>query len=126
MERRGDKREQYLLFGQLSFARTYFYDKQNKRYTYLVDKVVGLERYERVSNTVAIQLIEHANESSYGETSRHVTGGEISRQTIMKKLRKLKGLKIDKPPAKRQVKVLYVNADEEHIAMQNGATLLCL
>lgn len=124
VERRGDKREQYLLFGQLSFARTYFYDKQNKKYTYLVDKVVGLERYERVSNTVAIQLIEHANESSYGETSRHVTGGEISRQTVMKKLRKLKGLKIDKPPAKRQVKVLYVNADEDHIAMQNGSNTI--
>jgi hypothetical protein len=32
VERRGDKRDQYLLFGQLSFKRTYFYDKRNKEY----------------------------------------------------------------------------------------------
>ena len=43
VERRGDKRDQYLLFGQLSFKRTYFYDKRNKEYVYLLDKAVGLE-----------------------------------------------------------------------------------
>lgn len=119
VERREDKREQYLSFGQLAFTRTYFYDKRNKEYTYLLDKAVGLERYDRVSNTVAIELVEHASESSYGESSRHVTGGEICRQTVMKKLRKLKDLKIAKPLSKRQVKVLYVNADEDHISLQN-------
>lgn len=124
VERRGDKREQYLMFGQLSFARTYFYDKRNKEYAYLLDRAVGLERYDRVSNTVSIELVEHASESSYGESSRHVTGGEISRQTVMKKLRKLKDLKMPEPPVKRQVKVLYVNADEDHIALQNGSNTI--
>lgn len=121
VERRGDKRDQYLLFGQLSFKRTYFYDKRNKEYVYLLDKAVGLESYDRVSNTVAVNLVEHASESSYGESSRHVTNGEISRQTVMKKLRKLKDLKIPEPPVKRRVKVLYVNADEDHIALQDGS-----
>ena len=124
VERRGDKREQYLKFGQLSFERTYFYDKQSKEYTYILDKVVGLERYDRVSNTVAIDLVEHASESSYGESSRHVTGGDISRQTVMKKLRKLKDLKVAEPQAKRQVKVLYVNADEDHISLQDGSNTI--
>ena len=120
VERRADKRELYTMFGHLSFARTYFYDKKNKEYAYLLDKAVGLESYERVSNTVAIELVEHASESSYGESSRHVTGGQISRQTVMRKLRKLEGLKVPIAPTKRQVKVLYVNADEDHISLQNG------
>lgn len=120
VQRRGDKREQYLLFGPLSFKRTYFYNKRKKEYAYLLDQAVGLERYERVSNNVALELVEHAAESSYGESSRHVTNGAISRQTVMKKLRKLKNLKIANPSPKRQVKVLYVNADEDHISLQNG------
>ena len=124
VERRGDKREPYLLFGQLSFKRTYFYDKRKEEYGYLLDKAVGLDRYDRVSNTLAVKLVEHASESSYEESSRHVTDGEITRQTVMKKLRRLKDLKIAEPPVKRRVKVLYVNADEDHISLQNGKSTI--
>lgn len=122
VQRRGDKREQYLTFGPLSFRRTYFYDKRKQEYVYLLDQAVGLEPYERVSGAVSIELVEHASESSYGESSRHVTAEAISRQTVMKKLRKLKDLRIPKPSFKRQVKVLYVNADEDHISLQDGST----
>lgn len=124
VERRGDRREPYLLFGQLSFKRTYFYDKRNKEYTYLLDKAVGLEGHDRVSNSVAIKVIEHASESSYGESSLHVTDGKITRQTVMNKLRRLKDLKIAEPPVKRRVKILHVNADEDHIALQNGKSTI--
>jgi hypothetical protein len=120
VERRNDKREQYLQFGQLVFNRTYFYDKRNNEYTYLLDKAVGLESYERVSGTVAKKLIEHASESSYGKSSKYVTNGEVSRQTVMNKLRKVQDLKISPPAKKRKTKVLYVNADEDHVSMQDG------
>jgi hypothetical protein len=120
IERRGDQREQYLLFGQLTFKRTYFYDKINKEYTYLLDKAVGIESYERISGNVVKELIEHASESSYQESTRHVTGGAISRQTVMKRLHSLQGLKVKEPASKRDVKVLYVNADEDHAALQSG------
>lgn len=120
VERHNDKRELLTKFGHLSFARTYFYDKKNMKYIYLLDKAVGLESYDRVSSKVAVELVEHAGESSYGESSRHITDGQISRQTVMKKLRKLKGLKIEGPSEKRQVKILYVNADEDHISLQDG------
>lgn len=121
VQRRNDKREQYTLFGQLTFNRTYFYDKRNKEYTYLLDKAVGLESYERISGTVAKQLVEHASETSYGQSSRHITGGDLSRQSVMKKLRKLKNLEVSFPADKRKIKVLYVNADEDHVSMQDGS-----
>lgn len=124
VQRRGDKREQYLMFGPISFARTYFYDKSRKEYSYLLDEAVGLEPFVRVSNTVARELVEHASESSYGESSRHVTAGAISRQTVMKKLRKVRDLQIPEPSPRRQAKVLYVNADEDHISLQDGSTTI--
>lgn len=120
IERKANKREVYTKFGQIKFERTYFYDKKRDDYVHLLDKAVGLEEYERITGTVAIELIEHASESSYGESSRHVSGGEISRQTVMKKIRSLKGLKIEQPAAKRQVKVLHVEADEDHVTLQDG------
>ena len=61
----------------------------------LLDQAVGLESYNRVSGTVAVELVEHAQESSYGESSRHVTGEAISRQTVMNRVRLLKDLKIE-------------------------------
>lgn len=66
----------------------------------------------------------HAAEASYGESSRHITGGEISRQTVMKKIRKAHGLKVPVPPGKRVVKVLHVDADEDHIPLQDGSNTI--
>ena len=124
IERKSDKREIYTQFGPLKFERTYFYDKRNQEYTYLLDKVAGLESYERLSGNVARGLVEHAAESSYGESSRHVSGGEISRQTVMKKLRLLNGIKTTVPEERRRVRVLHVEADEDHVAMQDGTNAI--
>ena len=120
IERKDEKRELYTAFGQLRFMRTYYHDKRNQNYVYLLDQAVGLESYNRVSGTVTVELVEHAQESSYGESSRHVTGDVISRQTVMQKLRLLKDLKIEPPSDKRNVKILHVDADEDHVPLQNG------
>jgi hypothetical protein len=124
VERRNEERTIYTRFGALTYTRSYYYDKQKKSYFYPVDLVAGLEPYERVSLTVAADMVGHAAESSYGESSRHVTGGEISRQTVMKKIRKTHGLKVAAPPRKRIVKVLHIDADEDHVALQDGSSAI--
>lgn len=129
IEQRKVKREIYTIFGLLIFYRTYFRDKRNQEYVYLVDQAVGLESYKRVSGTVAVELVEHAQESSYGESSRHVTGEAISRQTVMNRVHSLKNLKIE-PAEKRSVNILHVDADEDHVPLQNGhnavVPLICI
>ena len=124
IERKGDKRETYIRFGLLEFERTYFKDKKNKGYVYLLDQAVGLESYERVSKSVAVDLVRHANEVSYGKSSRYVSGGEISRQTVMNKVRHLKKLKKEQPETRRQVRVLHVEADEDHVTLQDGTNTI--
>lgn len=124
VERRSEKREIYTQFGQLEFQRSYFFDKKHQEYSYLLDKAVGLEGYERITGTVTKELVEHAGEASYGESSRHVSGGEISRQSVMKKVHSVKGLKIAAPAEKRQVRVLHVDADEDHVALQDGSNTM--
>lgn len=120
IERKNDKREIYTVFGHLQFNMTYFYDKQHQEYCYLLDKVVGLEKYERISGTVAVNLVEHAGQYSYAKSAQNITGGTISRQTVMKKVHALKGLKKESPSPRREVKTLHIDADEDHVALQDG------
>jgi len=123
VERRNEERTVYTRFGPLTYARTYYFDKKKESYLHPVDLAAGLESYQRVSLTVAADLVGHASEASYGESSRHVTGGEISRQTVMKKIRKTHGLKVS-APLKREVKVLHVDADEDHVPLQDGSNTI--
>jgi len=124
IERKNDKRELYTVFGPLQFKRTYFYDKRHQEYSYLLDKVVGIEKYDRVSGTVATNLVEHASQYSYAKSSKNVTGGSISRQTVMKKVWAVNDLKIENEAKKRVIKVLHVDADEDHVALQDGSNAM--
>ena len=123
VERRNQERTVYTKFGAVTYARSYYFNKRKETYLYPVDLVAGLEAYERVSLTVAADLVEHAAEASYGESSRHITGGDISRQTVMKKIRKTHKLKVAVPP-KKEIKVLHVDADEDHVALQDGTNTI--
>ncbi|MHB8172106.1 MAG: ISLre2 family transposase [Thermincolia bacterium] len=124
IERKKDKREIYTKFGGLKFERTYFQDKRHQEYVYLLDQVVGLEGHERISGNVAVDLVEHASEASYWKSSKNVSRGEISPQTVMNKVRLVKDLKINLPESKRKVKVLHVEADEDHVALQDGTNTI--
>lgn len=80
--------------------------------------------YDRVSRVLAKELVEHAGEASYWESSRHVSGGAISRQTVMRKVHMVRGLRVAEPTEKNVVPVLHVEADEDHVAMQDGSNVM--
>lgn len=124
IERRDDERTIYTQLGILKFKRTYYHNKKKREYVYLLDQAVGLEGYSRVSTATTVELINHASQSSYGESSKHVCNGEISRQTVMQQVRRLKKLE-PKPVEKKLVeKVLHVEADEDHVPLQNGSNTM--
>jgi hypothetical protein len=119
-EHKGDKREIYTQFGNASFSRRYYRNKTDGTYSYLVDEVMGIESYDRVSDTVSATLVETASEVSYAKSSDYVCNGDISRQTVMNKIRRTKGLKTEAPEQKRRVRYLHVEADEDHVSLQDG------
>jgi len=121
VERRNEKRTIYTQFGGMTYFRAYYRDKREKEYVYPIDKVAGIESYERVSLSVAAGLVNHSAEASYEESSRHVTDSRISRQTVMNKVRKTHDLKLEKPGGRRFVKTLHVSADEDHVKLQEGS-----
>ena len=122
VERNNDKREIFTKFGVLTYHRTYFYDKKNDTYIYLVDTVLGIDPYDRISTAVAADMVEYSGDNSYAKSSQYTTGGLISRQTVMNKTRKLKEekLKMEAEGPKRKMQVIHIDADEDHVALQNG------
>ena len=107
-------------FGTIKYNRTYFKPKSGGKRKYLVDELVGLKPHDRVSADVVINVVEEAIDSSYrkgGERAGYMD--EISKQAVMDKIHNLEisehEHKVDK---KRDVRILYVEADEDHVSLQ--------
>ena len=86
VERRKETRQVVTQLGVVSYRRTYYACREGG-YCYPIDKVVGLESYQRVSSSVGSQLVDAACEMSYAKASRVVTGGLVTKQTVMQKIR---------------------------------------
>lgn len=118
VERCGDSRQVVTQLGVVSYQRTY-YACRDGGYCYPIDKVAGLESYQRVSSGVGLELVEAAREMSYAKASETVTGGLVTKQTVMRKIRE--AVPVVERVERRSVPVLHVDADEDHVKLQTGA-----
>ena len=106
--------------GRLNLPRDYYYDKKEGKYEYVLDNVIGLQGYERVSAGVMAKLVSMATEVSYAKSAETVTGGQLSRQCVRECILKLGAIEKRPQPyePKRKVKELHLFADEDHVHMQ--------
>lgn len=118
VERKNDKRKIYTSIGEINYCRAY-YKKASGGYEYLTDKLLGVEARERVSMPIKRELVNQAKEVSYGKSSRNVTNGEISRQTVMLSIRQ-SNQKPKPSETPKSVSSLHIDADEAHITMIGG------
>lgn len=118
-----DRSEKHLLtfLGTISFPHTRFEHKTTGETAYLLDRILGLSPHARLSEDAKASLLEEAAQSSYEKASR-LSGGEgrVSRETMMRHVRRIHAPSYKKEAGgeKRRVKYLYVEADEDHIALQ--------
>jgi len=118
IERRNDKRSFQSLVGEISYERTYF-AKVSGGYEYLADTALGITERSRVSDNLSLSLVQASKDMSYWKASCYIADGEISRQTVMGRIRQSCGVK---NPAKerRCVPELHIDADEAHIKLIGG------
>jgi len=123
---RKDNRTILTELGEISYVRTYYKskdkEKKGRRYSYLTDEVIGVEGYQKIDNGVTARILELASEYSYEESGNiAIPEIKISKQTVMKKVMKFLGLKIkEEEYKKKNKKVLFIDADEDHITLQDG------
>mgnify|MGYP000578594342 CR=1 FL=1 len=111
-------RRLYTELGYLDMKRDYYYDGINQRYIAVLDQVLGIEKYERIGNSVSAKLVTQAADCSYAKSAAIVTGGAISRQTVKNHIAKLQVPEKEPEQKGKAVSELHVYADEDHAHMQ--------
>lgn len=118
-----DKRTLISIFGEINFKRRYYQDKETEERIYLLDQFLKLEKRERMLPNVKERLIEEARETSYSRAGQKASyGTEISKQTVKNEINKLdfKREISEEKGKKKEVKKLYIIADEDHVHSQKG------
>ena len=76
-------------FGEISFNRRYYEDKQTRTYAALLDQILGIPAYARVETSCAAAMITNATKESYEQTAAHSTIAAVSGQTVSNYLKKM-------------------------------------
>lgn len=112
-------------FGDVTYKRRYYEEKKTGEKAYLVDRAAGIQKYERIDVALKAEITDLSTMMSYEKSTQEIKrdGAEchISRQTVMNTLRKIDEIKTyGESAGKKRIKVLYIEADEDHIHYQNG------
>ena len=69
---------------------------------------------------MSLKLIEQAADTSYQKSSKIVLDGQVSKQTVMKKVRQIEDYELEKVERNETVTKIHLQADEDHISLQDG------
>lgn len=107
--------------GTVYFTKTLFTSKETGKSEYLLDRLLGLKRHERMTEDAEAKMLEEAVQTSYrrgGEESS--LEADVSKQAVKNKLHCLEFPKNEERPAgKKEVEYLYIDADEDHVSLQS-------
>lgn len=115
--------------GKTTFERRYYKDNETGENVCLTDKIIGLEKGERIDKKVKAELIRKANDQSYNKSGKLVVPDmEISATTVMKNVRKNEWkMEIVERAEEEKIrsKYVYIQVDEDHVKERNkkGCTI---
>ena len=106
--------------GDVRFSKTLFTNKKTGKSEYLLDRILGIDPNERLTEDAEAKLLEEAVQTSYRRGGENVSlTSEVSKQTVKNKIHGLEFPKNEeKPERKKVVDYLYIDADEDHISLQ--------
>jgi hypothetical protein len=130
IQRRDDAKSILTPFGRVEYRRTYFKHAKTKECAHLVDRQAGYGPHARIDVALAAEVVEAASELSYRKSGekpgRAAPDARVSGQTVMKAIR---GFDLEEESSggrreKKRCETLYVEADEDHVAGQDGRTYM--
>lgn len=112
------------IFGEVHYNRTYYVHKKTGEYKYISDEMLGIAAHDKMDLSLKAKLLEEAVETPYRRSGKKATEAlEISGQTVMNTIRELGALAncdAEYRSVNKEVRVLYVEADEDHVSLQEG------
>ena len=115
--------------GKTTFERRYYKDNETGENVCLTDRILGLEKGERIDKKVKAEIIRKANDESYSKSGKLVVPNmEISATTVMHNVRKNEWkveIEERKEEEKIKSKYVYIQVDEDHVKQRNkkGCTI---
>ena len=115
--------------GKTKFERRYYKDNETGENVCLTDKILGLEKGERIDKKVKSEIIRKANDQSYSRSGKLVVPDmEVSATTVMRNVRKndwKMNIEERKEEEKIKAKNIFIQVDEDHVKQRNkkGCTI---
>ena len=115
--------------GKAKFERRYYKDNETGQNVCLTDRILGLEKGERIDKKVKAEVIRKANDVSYNKSGQLVVPNiEISATTVMHNVRKNEWkVEIEERAQEEKInsKYVYIQVDEDHVKQRNkkGCTI---
>lgn len=106
--------------GNVTYHKTLFKNKFTGACEYLLDRIMGIEKHARMTEDAEARLLKEAVQTSYQKGGESVSVSEdvVSRATVMNKIHELRFPKAEPQSEKKALKYLYIDADEDHVALQ--------
>ena len=106
--------------GTVTYHKTLFKHKKTGQHAYLLDQMMGLEKHTRITEDAEARILEEAVESSYrkGGENASLCAENVSKQTVMNKIHALEFPEPEPSVEKKVVSYLYIDCDEDHVALQ--------
>ena len=108
--------------GEITYHRTYYETGEGER-VYLIDHLIGVEPYERISRELCAKLVNLAADLSYAK-SAEVSQAEVSRQTVCNKVIGLKEVVTEVKRVEKTPKELHIFTDEDHVHLNGGKSVM--
>ena len=122
IERRSQEKTLSTVFGDVTYERTYYKKKSTGEYAYLSDERLGIEVHDRMDMSLKAAIVEKASDMSY-EKAGKTFKSTISSTSVMNAIRemdKIDNCYLKSKTAGKKIPVLYVEADEDHVATQRS------
>lgn len=122
VQRSNDEKTISTIIGDVTLNRRYYQSKVNGDYLYLLDDYLGIEPHQRVDGSLEEDILEKASQMSYQKTiDSYEDIGIHTRMTVKNILHKYEAKSTELPTGdKKIVPYLYIEADEDHVAYQDG------
>lgn len=115
--------------GKTTFERRFYKDNETGENVCLTDRILGLEKGERIDKKVKSEIIRKANDQSYNKSGKLVVPDmDISATTVMRNVRKNEWKMEFSERAeadKIHLKNIFIQVDEDHVKERNkkGCTI---
>ena len=119
---RTDKRTIISTVGDITFDCTYYRNREDKSYHYLLEELINLDKHERLTEAAEVAILTEALKTSYEEATKVLPSKQkISKSVVYDKVHGLAPeMPIEVPDEKKVCAYLNIEADEDHVAEQHG------